>query len=167
MLLCGGGVITGLCLNGSDENVLSLCMEYFLENFLYEDIIREELLRYVLLHRSVLFFLGAVNGTNLMRSSTRWGLLGLVLFFVGYGWGILILRYQIKAVVFLVGMLTPQWYFYGCSLFFSEKMRKTFQNEETSEMCRNTVLYAIFFGVGVMTEVIINPIWMKFLIELL
>ncbi|SFP95975.1 hypothetical protein SAMN02910358_00275 [Lachnospiraceae bacterium XBB1006] len=167
-LLAGAiGIVSGIWLSRTEESALGVYMEFFLENFLYEDVMREELLRYVLLHRSVLFFLGATNGTNLMKNSTKVSLLAITLYFVGYGWGVLVLRYHAKAVVILIGMLTPQWYFYGCSLFFSERMRKTFREEKLAGMWRNTALFAAFFSIGVLSEVTINPIWMKFLVELL
>lgn len=167
LLMAGLGLVLAMTISGDEKNGMALCMEYFLEQFLYEDVVKEELLSYVLFHRIFLLFLGALNGIGLLRTHTKAWLIGFLVFLVSYGWGILILRYHIKAVVLLFGMVTPQWYFYIISLLATEKMKKAFEMSE----CRKTLIYCGFFvgwfALGMLLEITINPVWMKFLIDLI
>ena len=166
IILCGG-IVFALRVSAEEENGVALCMEYFLEQFLYEDVVKEELFTYVLFHRLFILFLLLLNGIGLMRMHTKCWMAGLFLFLLSYGWGILILRYHLKAILFLLEMMIPQWFFYGACFFLSGKMHAAWESEHTAKTWKYCIFCVFFFGVGVLTETTINPLFMKFLIDLL
>jgi hypothetical protein len=166
-LILLAGFLFAVKVSADEENGIALCMEYFLEQFLYEDVVKEELFTYILFHRLFFLLVMLLNGIGLLRFHTKCWMIGLFLFLLSYGWGILLLRYHLKAVLFLVEMSMPQWIFFVAGLFFSGKMRVAWEMESSRKVLEYCGLCIFFFSVGVLTEATINPLFMKFLIDLL
>lgn len=165
--ICLAGIFFAMKASAEDENGVALCMEYFLEQFLYEDVVKEELFTYILVHRLFFLFLMLLNGIGMLRTHTKCWMTGCFLFLLSYGWGVLILRYHLKAVLFLIEMIMPQGIFYCLSFFMSGKMHSAWNVENRRKVWKYCLLCIGLFSVGVLTETTINPLFMKFLIDLL
>ncbi|MGN0170545.1 MAG: hypothetical protein ACI39H_07285 [Lachnospiraceae bacterium] len=167
LLVNGGlvclGLLAGLLfikISGhSEKSHLILCSEYFLYQYAYEKIDYRELLFYVCVNRLPLFLLLLVGSRSKNRKKVTAVVCFLCAFGITYLLGVSILRYGVRALALFFGLMTPQILFYVQSVFLILR-------QKSSKPWKSYGWGCIFFILGLLSEVYINPRWLRLLLEL-
>lgn len=163
IVLGGLGLLSGLLfirLSGhGDKGHLIVCSEYFLYQYAYEKIDYKELLFYVMINRIPLFLLLLMGTFSKYRRKITLGVCFICFFGMTYLLGMNALRYGIRALALVFGLLTPQILFYAQSVYLLLK-------KKSQTPWKSYVWSGIFFIMGLLSEVYLNPRWLRFLLEI-
>lgn len=138
---------------------LILCSEYFLYQYAYETVEYRELLFYVLINRVPLFLILLVASLSKYKKRITGGGLCVCSFGMTYLIGVTMLRYGLRALALVIGLMTPQIIFYTQSVHLL--LRK-----KSPVPWKSYGWGGIFFILGLLAEVYVNPRWLRFLLEL-
>lgn len=157
------GVLSGVLfikLSGHGEKShLILCSEYFLYQYAYESIEYKELGFYVLVNRIPLFLLLVLGAFSKYRQKIAGGVVYVVTFGVTYLLGAGIMRYGVRALALIFGLMTPQILFYCQSMLLLLEQKK-----KNPMKCLGWA--GGLFLTGILCEVYVNPRWLRFLLSL-
>lgn len=148
------------------NNSMMLCAEFFMENYSYQQLIGREFFQYIMLSRLPLLIVGILNAINLLGERFNGILILMGSFCLVFLLAEFALYYKLRALVLLIGMITPQWYFYVGAFILFDRARKEKIQENMKAAITAFLIGNLGFLIGIAMELSVNPMWIKTLVDM-
>jgi hypothetical protein len=159
------GILYRNIISGREMITTELFLKSNLQRYLHTNIIAEKYLFYVVKERLFLF------GVILLLGCIRWKkvVVGICISVTGFIMGVLtvsaILQLGIKGIFFCLTALFPQSIFYGCAVSIMLVYWYWYPKRPWNRV--KTIFVILIFILGILMEVYVNPILVKWVIKML